>query len=105
MTLCSFFCHLCFCRQTRRSAGLRDKNAWEKIDEAFLRKGRIIGRYCFESLCVEKSNALLQELKSGYQTKTPMTLAEIFNHSEKDFGKMRNRNEVGFAISGTENKN
>ncbi|TAH40111.1 MAG: AAA family ATPase [Bacteroidetes bacterium] len=70
-----------------------------KIDSAFLRKGRILGRYCFQPLSVEKSNALLKQLNSSYITNTPMTLADIFNRKDPDFSKMQSIKEVGFVLN------
>ena len=70
-----------------------------KIDSAFLRKGRILGRYCFKPLSLEKSNALLKQLNSSYVTTTPMTLADIFNRDDRDFSQMQSIKEVGFVLN------
>lgn len=70
-----------------------------KIDPAFLRQGRIIGRYNFGKLDIDKSNALLQKIGAKNTTKTPMTLAEIFNHSEKDYTLIKDRSEIGFSLN------
>lgn len=72
---------------------------YNKIDEAFLRKGRIIGRHCFEPLTVQKSNSLLAKLQFKYITETPMTLAEIFNWQDTDYRISNRRMPVGFNLN------
>lgn len=59
-------------------------NSLTLIDSALLRKGRLIAKYEFGKLSVEKSQRLSQKL--GYQSviKSPMTIAEISNQEEKD---------------------
>ena len=70
-----------------------------KIDSAFLRQGRIIGRYNFGKLNVDKSNSLLRKLGSKKSTTAPMTLAEIFNYEDGDFSIVKNRSEIGFSLN------
>lgn len=67
------------------------------IDHALLRKGRIIARYEFEPLSIEKSQKLSDSL--GFQSKIneKMTLAEIYNQNEEDFTANKKK-EVGFSI-------
>lgn len=72
---------------------------YSKIDDAFLRKGRILGRYCFEALSVDKSNSLLKKLEFTSETTKPMTLAEIFNHNDKDYTINTKRAPLGFTVT------
>lgn len=72
---------------------------YSKIDDAFLRKGRVLGRYCFESLCVHKANSLLRKLEFNFETNMPMTLAEIFNHTDKDYSINIKRTPLGFTTN------
>ncbi|MBK6446450.1 MAG: AAA family ATPase [Bacteroidetes bacterium] len=68
-----------------------------KIDKALLRKGRIIAKYEFLPLSENKSNTLLESLHTGMRTEKPMTLAEIFNHDEKEFTGETKGEKLGFS--------
>lgn len=69
----------------------------KNIDEALLRKGRLLTNYNFEKLSVEKSKALLKKLGRGdIEVKEPMTLAEIYFHGEENNGEVYQRRKVGF---------
>ncbi len=72
---------------------------YSKIDDAFLRKGRVLGRYCFESLDVQKSNTLIKKLEFNFETTKPMTLAEIFNHTDEDYSLSTKRSPLGFTTN------
>lgn len=72
---------------------------YSKIDDAFLRKGRILGRYCFEELSIAKSNSLLKKLEFPNETTKPMTLAEIFNRNDKDYTLNTKRSPLGFTTN------
>ena len=72
---------------------------YSKIDDAFLRKGRVLGRYCFESLDVQKSNTLIKNLEFNFETTKPMTLAEIFNHTDEDYSLSTKRSPLGFTTN------
>ena len=64
------------------------------IDPALLRKGRLIAKYDFQTLCLAKTNNLLNKL--GYpESDKELTLAEIFNHDDMEFSKS-NRKSIGF---------
>jgi hypothetical protein len=69
-----------------------------KIDPALLRKGRIIGRYDFKPLSVDKTNALLRKQGSDFVSAAPMTLADIFNCSSQDFSGINSLTEIGFPV-------
>lgn len=61
------------------------------IDEALLRKGRIIAKYEFRELSLEKTKALLPAATS------PMTLADIYNSEDQNF-QVAKRNTIGFGL-------
>ncbi|MCS7018090.1 MAG: AAA family ATPase [Cytophagales bacterium] len=67
----------------------------QRIDDALLRKGRLIAKYEFKELTVEKAQRLSDEL--GYQRiiTTPMTLSDLYNQHEPDFYKQLNV-KIGF---------
>lgn len=56
----------------------------KKLDDALLRKGRLIHNYQFEPLCAEKSKKLLEKLGHNVDVKNPMTVAEIYNYGKDD---------------------
>jgi ATPase family associated with various cellular activities (AAA) len=53
------------------------------IDSALMRKGRLIAKYEFGKLVVEKAQRLSQQLGFDTVIKQPMTIAEIANQHEK----------------------
>jgi hypothetical protein len=68
-----------------------------KIDEALLRKGRLIAEHKFDALPIEDSNALIQHLGFDYVTTKPMTLTEIYNLSEVEYkSEDKGRPTIGF---------
>ncbi len=54
----------------------------KEIDDALLRKGRLIIRYYFDKLAVEKSIRLQQSVKCTTIRHEALTLAEIY-HTDK----------------------
>lgn len=56
----------------------------KNIDPALLRRGRLIAKYEFKKLCVEKTNVLLEELGHECTTK-PMSLADIFYYDSDSY--------------------
>jgi len=67
----------------------------KQIDKAILRKGRLIARYEFKELELEKTIELCKEIKTNIVPTKPMTLADIFN-DEKDYSGSSNEKTVGF---------
>jgi len=65
------------------------------IDKALLRKGRLIAKYEFTELSVDKSNALLKELGKDYITKEPMCITDIFNFDDAKYTN-KERPKIGF---------
>lgn len=57
----------------------------KNIDPALLRKGRLISKYEFKPLDVEKTNALLKERGIDEVVNKPMTLADIFHYEDESY--------------------
>ena len=66
------------------------------VDNALLRKGRLIARYEFEKLSIEKAIALSNHLGLKNVVKRPMTLAEITNPEENYQEPTKTTNVIGF---------
>jgi SpoVK/Ycf46/Vps4 family AAA+-type ATPase len=67
----------------------------EKIDQALLRKGRLIAEHKFDKLSIDETNTLLKHIgKEGVVTE-PMTLADIYNIDEELF-KVDDKLKIGF---------
>lgn len=66
-----------------------------KIDNALMRKGRLIAKYEFKELETKKAQALSNKL--GFQTEIhePLTLTTIYNQGEDGFQQLR-ENKIGF---------
>lgn len=67
----------------------------EKIDNALLRKGRLICEHKFEPLSVEDSNKLLKHLGKEKTVDKPTTLADIYNIDE-ELVRVENKTKIGF---------
>jgi hypothetical protein len=67
----------------------------EKIDQALLRKGRLIAEHKFEKLNVEETNNLLEFLGKEKRVDKGMTLADIYNIDEEIY-KSENKTTIGF---------
>ena len=65
------------------------------VDNALLRKGRLIARYEFEKLNIEKAIALSNHLGLKNVVKRPMTLAEITN-PEDNYQEPTKTSVIGF---------
>ncbi|CAN5271445.1 hypothetical protein BH09BAC1_BH09BAC1_23260 [soil metagenome] len=55
------------------------------IDDALLRKGRLIAQYEFKELELDKTNALIKTLGHGFEAMEPMTLADIYHLKDKNY--------------------
>lgn len=69
-----------------------------KIDSALLRKGRLIAKYEFGKLSVDKSNNLAKKLNKNIIFSEPQTLTEIYNSEEKTVNNV-DRPIIGFNRS------
>ena len=56
-----------------------------KVDSALMRKGRLIAKYEFKELELEKTRQLSKKLGFTSNLDSPMTLTAIYNQDEKDF--------------------
>lgn len=68
---------------------------FENIDDAILRKGRCFFRHQFEKLPAEQVDRICSKLDIN-PIGEPATLAEIFNHTEKDFANLEKKSVIGF---------
>jgi hypothetical protein len=69
----------------------------EKLDQALLRKGRLIAEHEFKELSQEESDKVFERLGIKKKADKPMTLTEIYNHDEEDFAeKEQFKKFIGF---------
>ncbi len=73
-----------------------------KVDSALLRKGRLIAKYEFGKLTIEKAQALSTNLKQDKTILGPMTLSEVYNQDEKSFTNDYSKTSIGFRKFETE---
>jgi SpoVK/Ycf46/Vps4 family AAA+-type ATPase len=57
----------------------------KKIDDAILRKGRLLARYEFKELEKERAQALAKKLGKNIPIDRKMTVADIYNLEQKGF--------------------
>ena len=67
-----------------------------KIDSALMRKGRLIAKYEFKELEVQKAQSLSRKLGFDSNIQSSMNLTAIYNQQEKDFLQIKRHNTVGF---------
>ena len=65
------------------------------IDNALLRKGRLVARYEFGKLSIEKAQRLSNHFGLGRRITEPMTIADIANPNEKK-QKLKQMEVIGF---------
>ena len=65
------------------------------VDQALLRKGRLIASYEFRKLSIKKAQTLSDQLGHKSIINQPMTVTEIVNQKERTFG-VQERNIIGF---------
>jgi hypothetical protein len=75
-----------------------------KIDNALMRKGRLIAKYEFKELEIEKAKTLSQKLGFTTLLNSPMTLTAIYNQEEKDFRQAKRNKPIGFKAIQTDEK-
>lgn len=66
------------------------------VDNALLRKGRLIAKYEFGKLSVPKAQRLSEHAGSPMRVITPMSVAEIMNQAERSYEQERPR--IGFRV-------
>lgn len=67
-----------------------------KIDSALMRKGRLIAKYEFKELEIEKAQRLSNKLGFETNINKPMTLTEIYNQQEMNFQQPKTTSTIGF---------
>lgn len=65
-----------------------------KVDTALLRKGRMIAKYEFKALALDKTNAILKELNLE-PSKEELVVADIFNRNQKSYSNIE-KGKIGF---------
>jgi SpoVK/Ycf46/Vps4 family AAA+-type ATPase len=68
----------------------------EKIDQALLRKGRLIAEHKFEKLKVDDTNNLLKHLNKDIIVNESMCLADIYNIDVELHKTKENKSKIGF---------
>ncbi len=67
-----------------------------KVDNALMRKGRLIAKYEFKELETAKAQALSYKLGFDTIINEAMTVAQIYNQGEREFEEKRNLSVIGF---------
>ena len=70
----------------------------EKIDQALLRKGRLIAEHKFEALSVEDTNRLLDHLGITHTNTKRLTLTEIYNYNDTHYVSETKPASIGFGM-------
>jgi hypothetical protein len=70
-----------------------------RVDSALTRKGRLIAKYEFSELAVSKAQVLSEKLGFSSVIAAPMTLAAIYNQTEREFSATIGRKKIGFSIA------
>ena len=68
----------------------------EKIDQALLRKGRLIAEHKFEKLSIDDTNKLLKHLEKNQIVEEGMVLADIYNIDTEVYKTSNKGNKIGF---------
>jgi hypothetical protein len=68
----------------------------EKIDQALLRKGRLIAEHKFEKLSVDETNKLLKHLEKNRVSEEGMVLADIYNIDTEVYKTSNKGKKIGF---------
>jgi len=67
-----------------------------RVDNALMRKGRLIAKYEFNELETHKAQALSDKLGFDTRITEPMTLAAVYNQNDAEFSPVTYRKAVGF---------
>lgn len=70
----------------------------KKLDDAILRKGRLIARYEFKELEIPKAQMLANQLGMNIQIEKPMTVSDIYNIDKKSYENTPMKT-VGFKVA------
>ncbi|TVP52961.1 MAG: AAA family ATPase [Mongoliibacter sp.] len=66
------------------------------VDMALTRKGRLIAKYEFKEMEIEKAKALSKKLGMNGDIDGPMTLTEIYNQKEENYTQTLMKKAIGF---------
>jgi hypothetical protein len=69
----------------------------ENVDEALLRKGRLLYEHSFDKLSKEDSQRLLNKLNKNYTATEAMSLADIYNVEVETNHKKEEARPIGFG--------
>jgi ATP-dependent 26S proteasome regulatory subunit len=70
-----------------------------KVDNALMRKGRLIAKYEFKELEIEKAQVLSDKLGFNSTIDCRMNLTDIYNQDEKGFMEKNRKNSIGFRAA------
>jgi hypothetical protein len=70
-----------------------------KVDNALMRKGRLIAKYEFKELATHKAQALSDKIGFDTTITKPMTLTEIYNQHEMSFEQTKHQYSIGFTAN------
>jgi len=70
-----------------------------KVDTALMRKGRLIAKYEFKELEVNKAQMLSNKLGYKSEIDSPQTLTSIYNQEDKEFSQVKRREHIGFRAN------
>lgn len=70
----------------------------KKIDDAILRKGRLLARYEFNELEPQKAKSLAQKIGKNLPIERPMTVSEIYNLENDSFENVQTK-QIGFKAA------
>jgi len=68
----------------------------DNIDDAFMRKGRLIAEHKFTKLSIEESNKLLESLSKDVITEEEMALSDIYNIDVDIYKTIKEKGKIGF---------
>jgi len=68
----------------------------ERIDQALLRKGRLIAEHKFDKLSIDETNRLLKHLNKDYVSDKPLMLADIYNIDVDEVKSTKSGSIIGF---------
>ena len=67
-----------------------------KIDKALMRKGRMINRYEFKELSIEKAAAIAKINNLNYKNDKPITLGDLYNIDKENVTGESEKKHIGF---------
>jgi len=68
----------------------------EKIDKALMRKGRMINRYEFKELSIEKATIIAKKNNLNYKNDIPITLGNLYNIGKENVTGETEKKHIGF---------